>query len=36
MADRPGWEPAFAAFNGFVAAMRVEPERMKALLATHP
>jgi glutathione S-transferase len=36
MADRPGWEPAFAAFNGFVAAMRAEPERMKALLATHP
>lgn len=36
MADRPGWEPSFAAFNGFVAAMRMEPERMKALLATHP
>ncbi len=36
MADRPGWEPSFAAFNGFVAAMRAEPERMKVLLATHP
>ena len=36
MAERAGWEPSFAAFNGFVAAMRAEPERMKALLATHP
>lgn len=36
MARRPGWEPSFAAFNGFVAAMRVEPDRMKALLSTHP
>lgn len=36
MESRPGWEPAFAMFNGFVSAMRAEPERMKTLLAAHP
>lgn len=36
MTGRPDWEPSFAAFNGFVAALRAEPDRMKVLLATHP
>jgi glutathione S-transferase len=36
MADRKGWEPAYAAFNGFVSAMRAEPERVDALLDSHP
>lgn len=36
MKDRAGWEPAYATCNGFLSAMRAEPERMAAILAAHP
>jgi glutathione S-transferase len=36
MSQRKGWEPAYAAFNGFLSAMRVEPARVQALLDAHP
>lgn len=36
MKARAGWEPAYATCNGFLSAMRAEPERIAALLAAHP
>ena len=36
MKNRAGWEPAYATLNGFLSAMRAEPDRMAAVLAAHP
>ena len=36
MKSRAGWEPAYATCNGFLSALRADPERMAAVLAAHP